>query len=241
MKNPEKWGCLFTIISINLATHLHSMSDTGNSTDNPLRIAVVEDDHTVRAVLEILLNGSPGFTCVAAYSNGEDAIAGLPEVNPDVVLMDINLPGISGIECITRLRAQGLTMLFIMLTVFENSEAVFQSLSAGASGYLLKQTPPAKLMEAILDVYHGGSPMSREIARKVVLSFQRPAANFATENSLTGREEEILSNLVKGLLYKEIAVKLFIDVETVKTHIRHIYEKLQVHTRSEAIVKYLGK
>ena len=131
--------------------------------------------------------------------------------------------------------------LFIMLTVFENSEAVFQSLSAGASGYLLKRTPPAKLLEAILDVYHGGSPMSREIARKVVQSFQQPASNPATENGLTGREEEILSNLVKGLLYKEIAVKLFIDVETVKTHIRHIYEKLQVHNRSEAIVKYLGK
>jgi DNA-binding NarL/FixJ family response regulator len=217
------------------------MSDSGNSPGNPLRIAVVEDDHTVRAVLEILLSGSPGFTCVAAYGNGEDAIAGLPEVNPDVVLMDINLPGISGIECITRLREQGLATLFIMLTVFENSESVFQSLSAGASGYLLKQTPPAKLLEAIQDVYHGGSPMSREIARKVVLSFQQPAANAASENSLTGREEEILSNLVKGLLYKEIAGKLFIDVETVKTHIRHIYEKLQVHTRSEAIVKYLGK
>jgi DNA-binding NarL/FixJ family response regulator len=217
------------------------MTETGNSPGNPLRIAVVEDDHTVRAVLEILLSGSPGFTCVAAYGNGEDAIAGLPEVNPDVVLMDINLPGISGIECITRLREQGLATLFIMLTVFENSESVFQSLSAGASGYLLKQTPPAKLLEAIQDVYHGGSPMSREIARKVVLSFQQPAANAASENSLTGREEEILSNLVKGLLYKEIAGKLFIDVETVKTHIRHIYEKLQVHTRSEAIVKYLGK
>ncbi len=207
----------------------------------PLRVAVVEDDHTVRAVLEILLHGSPGFTCAAAYSNGEDALAGLPEVNPDVVLMDINLPGISGIECIIRLREKGFSSLFIMLTVFENSEAVFQSLSAGASGYLLKNTPPAKLLDAILDVYHGGSPMSREIARKVVQSFQQPPANPATESGLTGREEEILSYLAKGLLYKEIAGKLFIDVETVKTHIRHIYEKLQVHTRSEAIVKYLAK
>lgn len=215
------------------------MTYTGNSPGNPLRVSVVEDDNTVRAVLEILLGGSPGFTCEAAYSNGEDAVAGLPEVNPDVVLMDINLPGISGIECITRLRAQGFTAPFIMLTVFENSETVFQSLAAGASGYLLKQTPPAKLLEAILEVYHGGSPMSREIARKVVMSFQQPAVN--TENDLTSRENEILSCLVKGLLYKEIAVKLFIDVETVKTHIRHIYEKLQVHTRSEAIVKYLNK
>ncbi|MDX9905293.1 MAG: response regulator transcription factor [Bacteroidales bacterium] len=217
------------------------MPDKVNTPGNPLRVAVVEDDHTVRAVLEILLGGSPGFTCAAAYCNGEDAVAGLPEANPDVVLMDINLPGISGIECITRLKSQGFSAPFIMLTVFENSETVFQSLSAGASGYLLKQTPPAKLLDAILEVYHGGSPMSREIARKVVQSFRQPAANPAIENGLTAREEEILSYLSKGLLYKEIAGKLFIDVETVKTHIRHIYEKLQVHTRSEAIVKYLGK
>lgn len=225
----------------NLAILKITMTDTSNPQGSLLRVAVVEDDHTVRAVLEILLSGSPGFTCAAAFSNGEDAVAGLPEINPDVVLMDINLPGISGIECITRLREQGFSSLFIMLTVFENSDTVFQSLSAGASGYLLKRTPPAKLLEAIQDVYHGGSPMSREIARKVVLSFQQPPANPATESGLTGREGEILSDLAKGLLYKEIAGKLFIDVETVKTHIRHIYEKLQVHSRSEAIVKFLGK
>ncbi|MCK9399482.1 MAG: response regulator transcription factor [Bacteroidales bacterium] len=166
------------------------MSDTGNSPGNPVRIAVVEDDKMVREVLEILLNGSPGFSCVAAYGNGEDAVAGIPEVNPDVVLMDINLPGISGIECIIRLKVLGLPMLFIMLTVFEDSDAIFQSLSAGASGYLLKQTPPAKLLEAIQDVYQGESPMSREIARKVIQSFQQPAANFVTENILTKREEK---------------------------------------------------
>jgi DNA-binding NarL/FixJ family response regulator len=217
------------------------MAETGHSQDKPIRIAVVEDDKTVRAVLEILLNGSPGFTCVAAYSNGEDAVAGLPEVNPDVVLMDINLPGINGIECIIRLKELGLPMLFIMLTVFEDSDAIFQSLSAGASGYLLKQTPPAKLLEAIQDVYQGGSPMSREIARKVIQSFQPAASGSVSGSILTNREEEILSCLVKGLLYKEIAGKLFIGVETVRTHIRHIYEKLQVRTRSEAIVKYLNK
>ena len=206
-----------------------------------IRIAVVEDDRMVREVLEILLNGSPGFKCVASYGTGEDAVAGLPEVSPDVVLMDINLPGISGIECIMRLKEMNLPMLFIMLTIFEDADAIFQSLSAGASGYLLKQTPPAKLLEAIQDVYQGGSPMSREIARKVIQSFQHPEANQLTEINLTGREEEILSYLVKGLLYKEIATNLFIGVETVRTHIRHIYEKLQVRTRSEAIVKYLRK
>jgi DNA-binding NarL/FixJ family response regulator len=217
------------------------MSDTGNSPGKPIRIAVVEDDKMVREVLEILLNGSPGFSCVAAYGNGEDAVTGLPEVNPDVVLMDINLPGINGIECILRLKELGLPMLFIMLTIFEDSDAIFQSLSAGASGYLLKGTPPAKLLEAIQDVHQGGSPMSREIARKVIQSFQHLPTNNVTENILTKREEEILTYLVKGLLYKEIASLLFIGVETVRTHIRHIYEKLQVRTRSEAIVKYLSK
>lgn len=217
------------------------MSETRNFQDKPIRIAVVEDDKTVRTVLEILLNGSPGFTCVATYGNGEEAISGLPEVNPDVALMDINLPGISGIECIIRLKELGLPVLFIMLTVFEDSEAIFKSLSAGASGYLLKQTPPARLLEAIQDVYQGGSPMSREIARKVIQSFQHPAIDTVSENSLTKREEEILSYLVKGLLYKEIASLLFIGVETVRTHLRHIYEKLEVRTRSEAIVKYFKK
>jgi DNA-binding NarL/FixJ family response regulator len=217
------------------------MSDKGNYPHEPIRIAVVEDDKMVREVLEILLNGTPGFTCIATYGNGEDAITGLPEVNSDVVLMDINLPGISGIECITRLKELDLPMLFIMLTIFEDSDAIFQSLSAGASGYLLKQTPPARLLEAIQDVYHGGSPMSREIARKVIQSFRHPTANSVMDNILTKREEEILSNLVKGLLYKEIAALLSIGVETVRTHLRHIYEKLQVRTRSEAIVKYLTK
>ncbi|HOW26431.1 MAG TPA: response regulator transcription factor [Bacteroidales bacterium] len=216
------------------------MSEAAGSTDHPIRVAVVEDDKTVRAVLEILLNGSPGFACVAAFANGEDAVAGLPGVNPDVVLMDINLPGINGIECIIRLKELGLPMLFIMLTVFEDSDAIFRSLSAGASGYLVKGTPPAKLLEAIQDVYQGGSPMSREIARKVIQSFQSQVQPVP-ENNLTTREEEILACLIKGLLYKEIASNLFIGVETVRTHIRHIYEKLQVRTRSEAIVKYLGK
>lgn len=212
-----------------------------NINENVIRIAIVEDDKTVRDGLQMLLNGSPGFSCVAAYGNGEDAVAGLPEVNPDVVLMDINLPGMNGIECIISLKEQKLPMLFIMLTVFENTDAIFQSLSAGASGYLLKQTPPAKLLESIQDVYHGGSPMSGEIARKVVQSFQHQAATSKQLPGLTKREEEILSYLVKGYFYKEIAGLLFISTETVRTHIRNIYEKLQVRTRTEAILKYLNK
>ena len=217
------------------------MPEAGQSQDKPLRIAVVEDDKTVREGLQMLLNGSPGFTCVAAYGNGEDAVAQLPEVNPDVVLMDINLPGISGIECILALKEQNFPAQFIMLTVFEDPDAIFQSLSAGATGYLIKQTPPAKLLEAIQDVYRGGSPMSGEIARKVVQSFQHPVPASGPDNGLTKREEEILSYLVKGYFYKEIAGQLFISTETVRTHIRNIYEKLQVRTRSEAILKYLRK
>jgi DNA-binding NarL/FixJ family response regulator len=217
------------------------MSYSESSDKPPIRIAVVEDDKTVREGLQMLLNGSPGFSCVAAYGSGEDALAGIPEMMPDVVLMDINLPGINGIECILKLKEMDLPLLFIMLTVFEDADAIFRSLSAGACGYLLKHTPPAKLLEAIQDVYRGGSPMSGEIARKVVQSFQQPAIKSDTKVSLTKREEEILGFLAQGFFYKEIAGSLSISVETVRTHIRNIYEKLQVRTRTEAILKYLKK
>ena len=150
---------------------------TTNPAEPDIRIAVVEDDKTVREGLTMLLNGSTGYACCAAYGSGEEALEGVPVTQPDVVLMDINLPGINGIECILRLKEQGLQAQFIMLTVFEDSDAVFQSLSAGATGYLLKQTPPAKLLEAIKEIHNGGSPMSGEIARKVVLSFQHPVSS----------------------------------------------------------------
>lgn len=217
------------------------MTAIENTDSKSIRIAMVEDDTTVREGLKMLLQGTPGFSCVATYSNGEDALADLPKVKPDVVLMDIDLPGINGIECIITLKALNLPMQFIMLTVMEDSEAIFNSLSAGASGYLMKHTPPAKLLEAIEEVYRGGSPMSSEIARKVVESFQNPSAGTDTPNVLTKREDEILSYLAKGYLYKEIADLSNISIDTVRSHIRHIYEKLQVNTRTEAILKYLHK
>jgi DNA-binding NarL/FixJ family response regulator len=217
------------------------MSYDDNSDKTLIRIAVVEDDNTVRNGLRMLLNGTPGFSCIDAYSSGEEALSGIPENVPDVVLMDINLPGISGIECILKLKEMDLPVLFIMLTVFEDADAIFRSLSAGACGYLLKHTPPAKLLEAIQDVYRGGSPMSGEIARKVVQSFQQPEVKPDVSINLTKREEEILGFLARGFFYKEIAGTLFISVETVRTHIRNIYEKLQVRTRTEAILKYLRK
>jgi DNA-binding NarL/FixJ family response regulator len=206
-----------------------------------IRIAMVEDDATVREGLKMLLQGSPGFSCVAAYANGEDALASLPEVKPDVVLMDIDLPGINGIECIITLKAMNLPVQFIMLTVMEDSDAIFNSLSAGASGYLMKHTPPSKLLEAIEEVHRGGSPMSSEIARKVVESFQSSVVGTNIAYGLTKREEEILSYLAKGYLYKEIADLTNISLDTVRSHIRHIYEKLQVKTRTQAILIYFQK
>ena len=187
----------------------------------------------------MFINGSPGFSCIASYASGEAALKELPEIIPDVVLMDINLPGITGIECITKLKESHPSMQFIMLTIFEDNEAIFNSLAAGASGYLLKQTPAARLLEAISDVYHGGSPMSSEIARKVVQSFQTHAYPSSSEHVLTKREEDILALLAKGYLYKEIADACNISLDTVRSHIRHIYEKLHVNTRTEAILIYL--
>lgn len=217
------------------------MYDPGNTARPAIRIAVVEDDLTIREGLRMLIGGSPGFSCIAAFGSAEEAISDWPIPHPDVALMDINLPGINGIECLVRLKALDPSVQFIMLTIFESADAIFQSLKAGASGYLLKQTPPAKLLEAIEDVYRGGSPMSGEIARKVVQSFHNPPQNPVNFHGLSKREEEVLAMLSRGFMYKEIGDKLFISIETVRAHIRKIYEKLQVNTRTEATLKYLGK
>ncbi|HRY33890.1 MAG TPA: response regulator transcription factor [Bacteroidales bacterium] len=206
-----------------------------------IRVAIVEDDQTVLDGLKMLIGGTAGYSCVSASCSGEDAIEVIPALNPDVVLMDINLPGIDGIECLLTLKTANPALQIIMLTIYEDSEAVFKSLAAGASGYLLKQTSPSRLLEAIREVYLGGSPMSGEIARKVVQSFQSQPPNIRSVHRLTKREEEVLAFLAKGYFYKEIADTLFISVETVRTHIRNIYEKLQVRTRTEAILKFLGK
>ena len=185
------------------------MRDANITDRGIINIAMVEDDKTVREGLQMLLGGSQGFSCIGSYSNAEDAISEIPERKPDVVLMDINLPGMNGIDCISTLKEREKKMLFIMLTVFEDTEAIFTSLAAGASGYLLKNTSPAKLIESIKDVVHGGSPMSSEIARKVVDSFQQAPADKSQDlYGLTKREEEVLSFLAKGYLYKEIAVQM---------------------------------
>ena len=176
-----------------------------------------------------------------ACATAEEALRRLPTLSLDVVLMDIHLPGMSGIECIRRLKQQQPQLQITMLTVFEDHDRIFQSLAAGASGYLLKQTPPGKLLEAIAELHHGGSPMSAQIARQVVEAFQRPAAAQAGGESLTPREQEIIHLLARGYLYKEIADQLGLSVETVRTHLHRIYEKLHVHTRTEAVMKLFGR
>ncbi len=206
-----------------------------------IQIAIVEDEKAVRDGLKLLIDGTEGYKCVALYPNAEEALRGIFDVDPDVVLMDIHLPGMSGIECVRRLKLQDPDFQMVMLTIYEDDEEIFKSLAAGAHGYILKKTPPAKLLEAIAEVYHGGSPMSGEIARRVVDFFQTKEVASKQAEKLSEREQEILSFLSKGYRYKEIADVLCISIETVRTHIRNIYEKLHVHSRTEALLKYLGK
>lgn len=205
----------------------------------PIKVAIVEDDARVREGLGFLLNGSAGFVCCGAFSNAESALKGLPHQWPDVVLMDINLPRMSGIECVAKLKAANPALQILMLTSSEDEEMIFNSLKNGASGYLIKQTPPSEILEAIDDVHQGGSPMSRSIARKVVRHFQHEKSRSEADG-LSRRELEILTCLTKGLQYKEIADALGISIGTVRTHLRSIYEKMHVRSRTEAVVKFLG-
>jgi DNA-binding NarL/FixJ family response regulator len=207
----------------------------------PILIYIVEDDNDIREGLALLINESSGYKCIGTSSTAEQALIEMPILNPSVVLMDINLPGMNGIECISLLKKQLPDVQVMMLTVFDNTDEIFKSLAAGATGYLLKKTPPHRLLEAIQELAQGGSPMSGEIARKVVQVFQKPIQPSLEEAHLTAREHEILLYLSKGLLYKEIASKLFISIDTVRTHIRKIYQKLHVRTRSEAMLKLMGK
>ena len=171
----------------------------------PIRVSIVEDNARFRGGLQKLIQSSPDFQCASAHASGESAVAELPAAQPHVVLMDINLPGMNGVECVRRLRPLLPETQIMMLTVYENTELIFQALSAGATGYLLKQTPPADLLAAIRDVHAGGSPMSSHIARKIVQSFQRPSPSGAADELLSARESEVLELLAKGYLYKEIA------------------------------------
>jgi DNA-binding NarL/FixJ family response regulator len=209
-----------------------------------ITVCIVEDNEQLRGTLARVINRAEGFECVGQYPSAEAALEGIPNDKPNVVLMDINLPGIDGVECVRRLKPLLPQTQIVMLTVYEDTENIFNALAAGASGYLLKRTPSAELLSAIRQVLQGGSPMTAHIARKVVQSFQKPASSTAgTERTedLSPREGEVLDLLSQGFLYKEIAEKLGISYETVHTYIRRIYEKLQVRTRTEAVAKFLRR
>ncbi|MEY2407914.1 MAG: hypothetical protein QOF48_584 [Verrucomicrobiota bacterium] len=209
----------------------------------PISVSIVEDNEQLRATLARVISRADGFQCLADYGSAEAALEDLSRRPPDVVLMDINLPGMNGVECARRLKELLPKTHVIMLTVYEDTENIFNALAAGAMGYMLKRTPKDELLEAIRDVLKGGSPMTAHIARKVVQSFQRaPAGSQASEEAnLSPREKEVLDALAQGFLYKEIAEKLGISYETVHTYIRRIYEKLQVRTRTEAVAKFLRR
>jgi DNA-binding NarL/FixJ family response regulator len=207
----------------------------------PITVSIVEDSRGTRESLTELLKRSPGLRCVGAYATGEQALRELPDAIPDVVLMDINLPGMSGIECVARLKAKTPQLQVLMLTTYEEGDLIFESLRAGANGYLLKNMPPGELVHAVEQVHAGGSPMSMHIARKVVNHFQQIKKPSSEMEKLTKRELEILALLAKGFLYKEIADQLGISLSTVRAHLHTVYEKLHVQSRTEAVVKYLGK
>jgi DNA-binding NarL/FixJ family response regulator len=203
-----------------------------------IKVAIVEDNTGIRDSLAVLINGTAGFSCAGAYANAEVALKNLPLHWPDIVLMDINLPRMSGPECVAKLKALRPALQIIMLTVHMDSDLVFKSLKAGASGYLLKQTQPAEIINALNELLRGGAPMTNTIARMLVSFFQQPTSSKETE-TLTKRELEILKLLAKGYQYKEIAVLLSINLLTVRTHIHNIYGKLHVRSRTEAVVKFL--
>lgn len=205
-----------------------------------IKVGIVEDEKQIREGLAVLINGSEGFSCVNTFDTAEEAIEKIAALQLDVVLMDIHLPGKSGIECIAALKPNCANTQFLMCTSFEDTDSVFKALKSGATGYLTKTTQPSKILDAIVEVHKGGSPMSSNIARKIVASFQLTNTNKEIEK-LSKRETEVLELLSKGLRYKEVADKLFLSTETVRTHIRNIYDKLQVNSRTEALNKAFPK
>lgn len=204
-----------------------------------IQVAIVEDDIEILQWFQSQLENDEDFNCIGAYEDAESYISSPDKSNADIVIMDIELPGISGIECIRKEKEKGSKSQFLVCTIYKDEENVFNALCAGAVGYILKNIQPQYFYEAIMDAYQGGSPMSGEIARKVVSSFH-PKHNRDSINLLTDREQEILAHLSKGYRYKEIADQLFISEKTVRTHIRNIYEKLQVGSRMDAVNKVFG-
>jgi DNA-binding NarL/FixJ family response regulator len=204
-----------------------------------ISVSIVDDEKKLCKSIATFLNGSTGFRCISIYGSAEAALQHLPKDRPDVVLMDINMAGMNGIECVSRLKVLVPQIQILMLTVYEDTEQIFKALAAGATGYLLKRLEPEELLQAIQDVHAGGSPMSNSIARKVVASFQAAKGAGENQNLLSAREQAVLDCLAQGLAYKQIGDQLGISINTIRTHLRHIYEKMHVQSRTEAVAKYL--
>jgi len=209
--------------------------------EKPITVCVVEDIDEVRLGVRRIIDDAEGFACAGTFDNAEDAITVLPDICPDIVLMDINLPGMSGIECIRKVKTTNPDIQFMMFTIYEDSEQVFDALAAGANGYLLKKTPHEKILDALKELHKGGAPMSTHIARKVVAAFQKTTETNREVESLSPRETDVLQLLAKGYLYKEISNHLDISTGTVRQHIHKIYEKLHVQNRTEAVNKFYGR
>jgi DNA-binding NarL/FixJ family response regulator len=209
--------------------------------NKPIKVSIIDDEVDLRENIAGYIDAAKGFRCLSMHGSAKEALANLPREKPDVVLMDINLGGMNGIECVRHLKPQMPATQVVMLTVFEDTEKIFSALAAGASGYLLKRLAPAKLLEAIREVHEGGSPMSAPIARKVVQSLQPVLSRGDETTSLSPREREVLEGLAEGQAYKQIADKLGVSIHTVRNYIRRIYEKLHVCSRTEAVAKYLRK
>lgn len=204
-----------------------------------ITVSIVDDEKELRESIKAFIDGSPGFRCLSVYHSAETALKHLPQDHPDVVLMDIHLTGMSGIECVERLKGMMPGMQVMMLTVYEDTDQIFKALAAGASGYMLKRSTPARLLEAIKDLKEGGSPMSSSIARKVVASFQKSGPMRDEKMNLSPREQMVLESMAKGLTYKQAADQFGISIGTIRTYVRRIYEKLHVQSRTEAVAEYL--
>ena len=201
-----------------------------------ISVVIVEDDDLIREGMANIIDEQSGFTCSGSFSSGEALLEGIDLINPKIVLMDIGLPGMNGIECLRQIKQNSLYILVVMLTVFEDDERVFESIIAGADGYLLKKTTPPKIIDALNDVLNGGAPMSNQIAKRVLDNF-RMTPDIDETQSLSKREKEILDLLSKGFTHKQIAENIFISPETVRGHLKNIYKKLQVHSKTEAVSK----
>lgn len=204
-----------------------------------IHVGIIEDNNTLRASLANLINGTDGLQCVLSLGNLQNIVSELNKAKPDIILMDIGLPNISGIEGVRTIKDNFTNIEILMFTVFEDDDKIFEAIKSGASGYILKKASPEEIIDAIRTLHYGGAPMSASIARKVIMSFQNRPSSVKEDYQLTARENEILHSLIEGLSYKKLAEKYFISISTVRTHIRHVYEKLHVNSKAEAVAKAL--